>query len=102
MESQELENLMRVARESSKAAGGTGGRRDPLVGLSVDLLMVARQSGLSPTESGCLFLLIASHLLDDVPAQALAGMIEEVRQRTPWVRGSAPKHAPSSPLAKAR
>jgi hypothetical protein len=96
-EIQQLEHLIRVAYGASKRGGrsgalprdsvdgrdqGTSGsseRRDQLVGLSVDLLVTTRQAGLSPTQSGCLFLLLASHLLDDVPAQALAAMIEEVR-----------------------
>jgi hypothetical protein len=50
-----------------------------LVRVSIVLLMSTRRAGLSPTESGCLFLVIASHLLEDIPADGLAELIGEAR-----------------------
>lgn len=50
-----------------------------LVQLRTDLLRLAARSGLSPTESGCLFLLLAEHLLHDIPVDSLAAMIAQAR-----------------------
>ncbi len=61
-------------------------KRSQLARLSIDLLLTTRQSGLSPTESGCFFLLLAAHLLDDLPAQSLTEMIGEVRRRASEAR----------------
>jgi hypothetical protein len=94
IDSAELEQLIRLAsglppreaqrgarRSNAPIAEGQGAKAAHLVRLSIDLLLTTRQSGLSPTESGCFFLLLAAHLLNDMPSETIAAMIEQIRRR---------------------
>lgn len=90
----ELEQLIRKAcglpphaakrgarREKASMAGNGDAKAAQLTRLSIDLLLATRQSGLSPTESGCFFLLLAAHLLNDIPPKTIAAMIEHIERQ---------------------
>lgn len=90
IDSAELEALVRLACGFGPRTGPVppSNRQDAddvkasrLVRLSVDLMLWTRQAGLSPTESGCFFLLLATNLLRDVPHDAIAAMIGHLRSQ---------------------
>jgi hypothetical protein len=53
---------------------------NPVVPLAIELLLNVYQAGLSSKDAGCLFLLLGTNLLEEVPAKTIQEMVMQIRQ----------------------